>query len=78
MWGQQQEASIISPFVHNDIDANDAPTSGQKTPRGPSPLSDTQSYVTALESPDFSIVGSDGGSDSTEDYNSAEEDLTVR
>lgn len=76
---KQQVASIISPFVYNEIDDDDTPTSGQTTPRGPSPpLSDTQSYVTALESPDFSVVGSDGGSDSTEEYTSAEESLTVR
>lgn len=80
---KQQDASIIiSPFIYNEIDVNDddgIPTSGQTTPRGPSPpLSDTQSYVTALESPDFSVVGSDGGSDSTaEEYTSAEENLTV-
>lgn len=74
MWDKQHEASIISPFVHNNIeDDDDAPTSSQTTPRGHSPpLSDTQSYVTALESPDFSVVGSDGG------YTSAEENLTVR
>lgn len=79
---KQQEASTISPFICNEIDDDDddSSTSGQTTPRGPSPpLSDTQSYVTALESPDFSVVGSDGGSDSTvEEYTSAEENLTVR
>lgn len=79
MWGKQQRASINSPFVHNDINDDDTPTSGQTTPRGSSPPpSDTQSYVTTLESPDFSVVGSDWGSDSTEDYTSAEENLTVR
>lgn len=79
---KQQEASIVSPFVYNEIDDDNddgTPTSGQTTPRGPSPpLSDTQSYVTALESPDFSVAGSDGGSDSTEEYTYAEENLTVR
>lgn len=79
---KQQEETIISPFVYNEIgdddDDDEAPTSGQTTPRGPSPpLSDTQSYVTALESPDFSVVGSDGGSDSTEEYTSAVENITV-
>lgn len=81
---KQQEASVIISFIYNKIDDDDdIPISGQTTPRGPSPpLSDTQSYVTALESPDFSVVGSDGGSDggsdSTEEYTSAEENLTVR
>lgn len=80
---KQQEASTISPFIYNEIDDDDdddSSTSGQTTPRGPSPpLSDTQSYVTAFESPDFSVVGSDGGSDSAaEEYTSAEENLTVR
>lgn len=77
---KQQEASIISPFVYIEIgDDDEFPNSGQTTPRGPSPpLSDTQSYVTALESPDFSVVGSDRGSDSTEEYTSAKENLTVR
>lgn len=75
---QQEGAHITSPILYNEND-DDIPASGQTTPRGPSPpLSDTQSYVTALESPVLSIVGSDGGSDSTDEYNSAEEDLTVR
>lgn len=81
---KQQEESVISSFIYNEIDDDhDIPISGQTTSRGPSPpLSDMQSYVTALESPDFSVVGSDGGSDggsdSTEEYTSAEESLTVR
>lgn len=76
---KQREVSTISPFVYNGFDDDDTPTSGQTTPRGHSPpLSDTQSYITALESPDISVVGSDGGSDSAEEYTSAEENLTVR
>lgn len=75
---QQEEAPITSPFLYHEND-DDELASGQTTPRGPSPpLSDTQSYVTALESPSFSIVISDGKSDSTEEYNSAEEDSMVR
>lgn len=81
MLRKQQETSITSPFVYSEIDDDDceSPTSGQSTPLGPSPpLSDTQSYVTALESSDFSVVESDKGSDSTEEYTSAKENLTVR
>lgn len=75
---QQEQACITSSFLYNE-NYDDTSASGQTTPRGPSPpLSDTQSYITALESPVLSVVGSDARSDSTEEYNSAEEDLTVR
>lgn len=75
---QQEQAWISSSFFYSQND-DDTPASGQTTPRGPSPpLSDTQSYITALESPVLSVVGSDGRSDSAEEYNSAEEDFMVR
>lgn len=68
---QQEEARITSSSLCNENN-DDTSVSGQTTPRRPSPpLSDTQSYITALESPVFSVVGSD------EEYNSAVEDLTV-
>lgn len=74
---QQEQGWITSSFLYNQND-DDTPASGHTTPRGPSPpLSDTQSYITALESPVLSVVGSDGRSESTEEYNSAEEDLMV-